>query len=62
MNVTNDATHWCDLCRQYIGLDRPAATYYVNGGFLRICIVCLRRGVEACEREAGDRIVRGQRE
>lgn len=62
MKVSTNAERWCGLCHQYTGIDRPAAVFFVNGGFLRICLVCLRKVVEACERETGDRIVRGQRE
>ena len=62
MNTMTVADHWCDMCHEYVGIDRPAAVFLVNGALSRICLVCLRQAVEACEHEAGDRVVRGQRE
>lgn len=62
MNVTTDATHWCDQCHKYLGPDRPAVFLLAGNWLARICVVCLREAVEACEREAGERVVRGSRE
>lgn len=62
MNATTDATTWCDQCHEYLSHDRPAAFMLAGNWLARICVVCLREAVEACERDAGDSVVRGSRE